>query len=360
MNAFNWQNFYDRLGGGGFIEALKSRMKEEYDYVLIDSRTGVSDTSGVCTVQLPDVLVVCFTLNRQSIEGASAVAASVEALRQKLAGAAPLRIFPVPMRVEKAEKEKLDLAHDAAIDQFAPVLAHVEESKWKQYWGDVEVLYEPFYAYEEVLSTFRDTLGQPTSMLASMERITAWLTDTRVTHLVPADEADRQRVLAKYTSQSRKERGEKARSRASSDLQFYISYARVRPGRIAGTVFHRSLSRGAGTHRGGGGRQRLRRPGHPAGADWQQQLEQAIRGQPRSGSDLLVGLLCEREHRPRIPALPGPRRQRHAAVRHPAGLVGAADSVAATGGRTDSLHGGDVSPGIHEPWPAIADAVATV
>src|SRR5262249_44733638 len=51
MNAFNWQNFYDRLGGGGFIEALKSRMKEEYDYVLIDSRTGVSDTSGVCTVQ---------------------------------------------------------------------------------------------------------------------------------------------------------------------------------------------------------------------------------------------------------------------------------------------------------------------
>jgi esterase/lipase superfamily enzyme/MinD-like ATPase involved in chromosome partitioning or flagellar assembly len=225
INAFNWQNFYDRLGGGGFIEALKGQMREEYDYTLIDSRTGVSDTSGVCTVQLPDVLAVCFTLNRQSIEGASAVAASVGVHRQNRAGAAPLRIFPIPMRVEKAEKEKLDLAHDDAAAQFAPVLSHVDESNWKQYWGDVEVLYEPFYAYEEVLSTFRDTLGQPTSMLASMERITAWLTDAQVTHLVPADEAERQRGLAKYARQSRKARAKGASSREPEFL-FYISYAR--------------------------------------------------------------------------------------------------------------------------------------
>ena len=71
ITSFDWQNFYDRLGGGVFLEAVKERMREEYDYILIDSRTGVSDASGICTVQMPDLLVVCFTLNHQSIEGAA-------------------------------------------------------------------------------------------------------------------------------------------------------------------------------------------------------------------------------------------------------------------------------------------------
>ena len=61
VSSFNWQNFYDRLGGGAFFEAFKRTRREEYDYVLIDSRTGVSDTAGICTVQMPDTLVVCFT-----------------------------------------------------------------------------------------------------------------------------------------------------------------------------------------------------------------------------------------------------------------------------------------------------------
>ena len=66
VNSFHWQNFYDRLGGGVFLEATKEKMQDEYDYIFIDSRTGVSDTSGICTVQMPDYLVVCFTLNNCS------------------------------------------------------------------------------------------------------------------------------------------------------------------------------------------------------------------------------------------------------------------------------------------------------
>jgi len=277
MNAFSWVNFYDRLGGGGFIEALKQRMKEEYDYVLIDSRTGVSDTSGVCTVQLPDVLAVCFTLNRQSVEGAGAVAASVQAARQNASGAAPLRVFPIPTRVEKAEKEKLDLAHEAAADQFAPVLAHVDESKWKQYWGDVEVLYEPFYAYEEVLATFRDPIGHPASMLASMERVASWLTDGRVTSLVPAEEGERQRALARYARQARKTRPRGALSSSEAELQFYISYARSDLDESLERFFG-DLEREVRTFTGSSASSRS---GFvdldiAAGTDWQQQLEGAI------------------------------------------------------------------------------------
>jgi hypothetical protein len=115
--SFNWQNLYDRLGGGAFFNAVKARAKSLYDYVLIDSRTGVSDTAGICSAQMADTLVVCFTYTNQSIYGAAAVARSARKLRAKLEEdwrrakaareglasgledtPAPYRVFPVPMR----------------------------------------------------------------------------------------------------------------------------------------------------------------------------------------------------------------------------------------------------------------------
>src|SRR2546426_7557027 len=49
-------------------------------------------------------LVVCFTLNRQSIYGAAAAARS--ALQQRRTGKGPsaLKLWPVPMRIEPSEK----------------------------------------------------------------------------------------------------------------------------------------------------------------------------------------------------------------------------------------------------------------
>src|SRR5215213_7898778 len=115
VNSFNWQDFYERLGGWSFLEAVKEKMRAEYDYILIDSRTGVSDTSGICTVQMPDTLVICFLLNNQSIEGAADVAVSVQKQRKDSA----LRIFPVSMRVENAEKDKRDRRKEYAKSRFA-------------------------------------------------------------------------------------------------------------------------------------------------------------------------------------------------------------------------------------------------
>ena len=78
VNGFNWLHFYEQQSGGAFMDAVRDSM-QSYDYVLIDSRTGVSDTAGICTVQMPDLLVLCFTLNNQSIKGASGVAAQLAA-----------------------------------------------------------------------------------------------------------------------------------------------------------------------------------------------------------------------------------------------------------------------------------------
>jgi hypothetical protein len=199
VNSFNWQNFYDRLGGGAFLEAVKERMREEYDYILIDSRTGVSDTSGICTVQMPDDLVACFTANHQSLEGALAIAFDVrgqwtEAGARKTRG----RIFPVLMRVELGEHDKLTLARREAWSRFAPFIEHLPLDVREEYWGDVESIYIPRYAFEEVLAPFVDEPNVISSLLRSTERLTWYLTDREVARAVSPDKRVRDRVLTQY------------------------------------------------------------------------------------------------------------------------------------------------------------------
>jgi FxsC-like protein len=218
VNSFNWQNFYDRLGGGILLEMAKERMRAEYDYILIDSRTGVSDTSGVCTVQMPDTLVVCLTFNHQSIEGAAAVAESVHAQRPDV------RIFPVPTRVEKFEKERLDIARETARRKFDHLLDHMKEDEKNRYWGRVEVFYEPFYAYEELLAVFGDKPDQTNSLLASIERLAGYVTNNEVTKLVPVTEADREVVKTRYQRQRLPRQSEVTPADSSGDeFWFYLS-----------------------------------------------------------------------------------------------------------------------------------------
>lgn len=192
VSAFDWNNFYERLGGGGFLEALRRGMRRAYDYVLIDSRTGLSDTASICTIQLPDVLVDCFTLSTQAIDGASAVAVSADRQRR-----GHLRVFPVPMRVEDAEQDMRDAGLDYARARFGRLLSHLEDPD--RYWGDVEVPYRTFYAYEEILAPIGDRPRQKNTVLAATERIVGYLTDGRVTELGSTlDEPDRRALLDRF------------------------------------------------------------------------------------------------------------------------------------------------------------------
>jgi MinD-like ATPase involved in chromosome partitioning or flagellar assembly len=63
VNGFDWDEFYEKWHGYGFFEFLKSELKENAEIVLLDSRTGVTDIGGICTLQLPDVVVLLFALN---------------------------------------------------------------------------------------------------------------------------------------------------------------------------------------------------------------------------------------------------------------------------------------------------------
>lgn len=194
IGALQWDNFYDRLRGGEYLDRLRDTMKRNYDYVLIDSRTGLSDVADVCTIHLPDTLVVCFTLSDQGILGAAKVAATV---RDKY-GMRNIRILPVPMRVDPGEQEKADAGRTLAVRRFAGLPANMTPGERQAYWSSVEVPYRAFYAYEETLATFGDAPGTPNSLLGPFEMLTRYVTDGSIDGLPPMDEVVRIREVQRF------------------------------------------------------------------------------------------------------------------------------------------------------------------
>ncbi|MEV5846733.1 FxSxx-COOH system tetratricopeptide repeat protein [Streptomyces sp. NPDC051985] len=183
-SSLEWDNFYDRLGGGMFLEALRDSMKRSYDYVLIDSRTGRSDTADICTLQMPDVLVDCFTFSDQALDGAAEVAYSVADEHRKR----QIRVLPVPMRVDDGEKDKVEAGRAVARQKFAglpkgPGGERLSADEVNAYWGSVEIPYKPYYAYEETLAVVGDKKGDPKSLLSAFERLTAFVSDNEVLSL---------------------------------------------------------------------------------------------------------------------------------------------------------------------------------
>ncbi|MFG2431939.1 FxSxx-COOH system tetratricopeptide repeat protein [Streptomyces sp. NPDC048590] len=195
VSTFDWDNFYDRLGGGHFFDALRDDMKANYDYVLIDSRTGLSDIADICTVHLPDVLVDCFTLSDQSIDGAASVARQIA---ERYTGR-PISIFPVPMRIDEGEKEKADAGRALARLKFDRLPRDLSGDELTAYWGAVEIPYRPYYAYEETLATFGDEAGLSNSLLSAFERLTAVVTQQEITSMPPVGEEARLRIRDAFT-----------------------------------------------------------------------------------------------------------------------------------------------------------------
>jgi hypothetical protein len=192
MSTFDWAAFYEHRGGVEFLRMLRQDMLDNYDYVLIDSRSGFSDTSGICTAVLPDVVVNAFTLSTQAIEGAAWTARYIATHSRQ-----PVLVLPVPMKVE-SRHPKAERGRAYARRELGRFVTHLTPDELTGYWDSVEIPYQPDYACEEILATFRDEPGREGLLLAAYERLTGHLTGGLITGLPPMDRAARQRGLTRF------------------------------------------------------------------------------------------------------------------------------------------------------------------
>jgi MinD-like ATPase involved in chromosome partitioning or flagellar assembly len=123
--SFPWEAFYAERQGYAFMEYVREALVDEDDraprpdFVLIDSRTGLTDIGSICTAQLPDVLVVLFALHAQGIDGAKRIAHAVDAYRSKAGQDARLQqVFLLPSRVEESSHDKRDRMLEYATRQL--------------------------------------------------------------------------------------------------------------------------------------------------------------------------------------------------------------------------------------------------
>jgi MinD-like ATPase involved in chromosome partitioning or flagellar assembly len=99
---FNWKEFYEFLDGARYLEyTIKPNLKElGYDFVFIDSRTGISDYQNICNIQLVDANMIVIAPNMQNLEGCMEVAKSiVESPYVKEGNRKPI-VFPILSRVD--------------------------------------------------------------------------------------------------------------------------------------------------------------------------------------------------------------------------------------------------------------------
>ena len=122
LSAINWHEMFfsnDPKGIQMFLD-LKNRILEELnpDFLLIDSRTGITEMGGVATTLLAE-RVVCFVLPAlENLDGARAVLRSIRKFRRE----ARLGELELTVVLSRLPAQKNDLAESQQRDRILRVL----------------------------------------------------------------------------------------------------------------------------------------------------------------------------------------------------------------------------------------------
>jgi cellulose biosynthesis protein BcsQ len=108
LRAVDWDRLFAERNLGMHLERIRREWQAEYDFTLIDSRTGITDIGGICTIHLPDVLVCLFTTTEQSLDGVKDVMERAQRAHASLpVDRKRLLVIPVPARDESRTEYKL-------------------------------------------------------------------------------------------------------------------------------------------------------------------------------------------------------------------------------------------------------------
>ena len=166
--SFDWAQWYREKNGGVFIESLRQEWLNNFDAILIDSRSGLTDIGGICTIQLPDILVIVFRCTYQSLLGARNVALTAKAEQSNLDfDRAGLTVFPLLSLFEgrteyQTSKEwlsifanKLEPFYRDWLDRNRKPIEVIEKTK---------IPYVAYFSFGETLPVITEGYSDPESL----------------------------------------------------------------------------------------------------------------------------------------------------------------------------------------------------
>ena len=109
LASIDWHALFYKEGGEGipFFLELKEKIYKEVkpDFLLIDSRTGITEMSGICTSVLPDKVVFLITNNRENIEASRQILRGIQKAK-RLKGQKPIEVNFALTRIPLAKKDE--------------------------------------------------------------------------------------------------------------------------------------------------------------------------------------------------------------------------------------------------------------
>jgi len=165
-------SFYESLSGGEFLDALRgyeTRLSTTYSST---ARTGLANRD-ICTLHLPDVLVDCFTLSTQGIEGAAKVAQLVR--QRQMQVNRRIRVLPRCRCASTGPKRRKRTPAAWVAMRTSPVAWKMTEVSGGS-TGPRSRCHTGFLRYEETLAVFGDPPRVELACSASFERLAGYVT----------------------------------------------------------------------------------------------------------------------------------------------------------------------------------------
>ncbi len=172
VRTFGWEEFFNNWAGEQFFEWFRREAKRHADIVLIDSRTGVTEMSGVCSYQLADTVVFFVAPNYQNLDGTRRIAHSLRNpdLIKVGRGGRPLWTVFVPSRVEPGEGDKLDEFKSHFTSELNELYPRQMTFK-KDPFIDLRIPYVPYFAFNELVAVRDANHAKAAEIAAAIEKL---------------------------------------------------------------------------------------------------------------------------------------------------------------------------------------------
>lgn len=181
VNQFDWVDFFDNYPL--IIPQFALYLRKKFNYTLIDSRTGYSDISGICTSIMPEKLVTVFTPNRQSLSGVVGIIQQATGYRKQSDDLHPLKIYPLPSRIEDGEKKLQKIwrfgeskqkivGYQKQMEAVLKEVYNLKQCDLTTYFDEFQLQYVPIYSYGEEIAILSERTEDRLSLARSFEDFT--------------------------------------------------------------------------------------------------------------------------------------------------------------------------------------------
>ncbi|QJW90827.1 AAA family ATPase [Spirosoma taeanense] len=179
ISEFKWEELFRRAPY--IYKKFADKLSNDYDFTLIDSRTGLTDTSGICTMLLPEKLILVFTPNNQSLEGVVDIGRRATKYRLNSTDMRPLKVYPLPSRIEMAEKElreqwrrgstiKKINGYQVIFENLFEDIYQLRNIDFTDYFDEIQIQHEPRFSYGEEIAVLDRNQTDRLSMAESYEK----------------------------------------------------------------------------------------------------------------------------------------------------------------------------------------------